>query len=143
MNIINNSNYKHLMTLALIIVMASCSNGTKKTDAGETVEEVKDEALQTKNDLKAEYNEAIKGVDKKIDGLEDKLESTTDDVRQDLTATLDELKKERKKLVDKLAEISAASEENWKDLKNDSKAALVTLKAKIDSLSIKAEELFN
>lgn len=140
MNFKNSKTYIYISALAFIMALASCSTNTKKEHAGE---EIKEEVLQAKKELKAEYKDAIKAVDKKIAGLEAKLENATDEVKQSLTATLDELREQRQKLADEVAELSESSEASWEDIKSESEDVLVTYQAKIDSLTLEAEELFN
>lgn len=143
MNFKNRNNYLSVFTLALAVALFGCSTNTKKTAATDTLEEMKEETKEAKEQLKTEYEDAIEAVDRKISGLETEMENTTDDVKEDVSATLNRLKAERLKLADELAALSEATADNWKEVKNESEELLITYQTKIDSLTIKAEELIN
>ena len=143
MNFKNRNNYLSVFTLVLAVALFGCSTNTKKTAATDTLEEMKEETKEAKEQLKTEYEDAIEAVDRKISGLETEMENTTDDVKEDVSATLNRLKAERLKLADELAALSEATADNWKEVKNESEDLLITYQAKIDSLTIKAEELIN
>ncbi|WP_422359960.1 hypothetical protein [Reichenbachiella sp.] len=143
MNLKNRNNYIHFLALAFMITLASCSTTTNKSGAVEAVEDVKEEALEAKQQLKKEYTETIKALDQKITSLEGELNGATDDAKAELLVTLDKLKNQRKQKAEGVSEISEATLESWDDIKEESEEILITYQAKIDSLTLEAEELIN
>lgn len=143
-----------ILSIILIIFVFGCGGDNKSSDKGATekttLKDVKKEIMDVIIKLKgfsfeqkekavAEAKGTVKTLDARIDSMQAKLNAITDEkvkgTKEQLQERIDDLKKQREQLNNKIDSLASSSADAWDDIKNGVSKSL----QKLDSAIQEAE----
>ncbi|MEM9325561.1 MAG: hypothetical protein AAGA85_07890 [Bacteroidota bacterium] len=130
---------KTVFWVPLLTIMI-CTGCTSADENGKSPQQLANELVEGKKELKQQLEQAIKKADRQIAGLKKKSEGASADVGQQLGSAIRRLQKERQQIIQQLEDVAQASDISWQDVKRESELAISDASDAFDSLSRKISE---
>ena len=140
--------------VAALVATSACTNSREIADDGDNqvvyenasdipgayYVKASDEVRQEKQELRNELNEQLNKVDLQIEKLEDKAKSVSATARQEYDQVIDQLDKERERLVAEYKNLEDATDDTWENVKGRVKGVMGTVDKKVSDLASRIED---